>query len=59
MTDFELAHRYDAVNLYRRGAAAKIELNRPEQLNAWDAQLGRDLLAALTEVAGTPASAPC
>jgi hypothetical protein len=27
VTDFELAHRYDAVNLYRRGAAAKLELN--------------------------------
>ena len=29
VTDFELAHRYDTVNLYRRGAAAKVELNRP------------------------------
>ena len=54
MTDFELAHRYDAVNLYRRGAAAKLELNRPDSLNAWDAQLGLDLLAALTDVAGDP-----
>ena len=54
MTDFELAHRYDAVNLYRRGAAAKLELNRPDKLNAWDAQLGLDLLAALTDVAGDP-----
>jgi 2-(1,2-epoxy-1,2-dihydrophenyl)acetyl-CoA isomerase len=54
VTDFELAHRYDAVNLYRRGAAAKLELNRPDKLNAWDAQLGLDLLAALTDVAGDP-----
>ena len=54
MTDFELAHRYDAVNLYRHGAAAKLELNRPDKLNAWDAQLGLDLLAALTDVAGDP-----
>jgi 2-(1,2-epoxy-1,2-dihydrophenyl)acetyl-CoA isomerase len=54
VTDFELAHRYDAVNLYRRGAAAKLELNRPDSLNAWDAQLGLDLLAALTDVAGDP-----
>ena len=54
MTDFELAQRYDTVNLYRRGAAAKVELNRPERMNAWDAQLARDLLAALTGVAGDP-----
>lgn len=50
MTDFELAHRYDTVNLYRRGAAAKLELNRPDRMNAWNAQLARDLLAALTSV---------
>ena len=50
MTDFELAHRYDTVNLYRRGAAAKLELNRPDRMNAWNAQLARDLLDALTSV---------
>jgi len=54
VTDFELAHRYDTVNLYRRGAAAKLELNRPERMNAWNAQLARDLLAALTSVAEDP-----
>ena len=54
VTDFELAHRYDTVNLYRQGAAAKVELNRPERMNAWDAQLARDLLDALTSVAGDP-----
>jgi 2-(1,2-epoxy-1,2-dihydrophenyl)acetyl-CoA isomerase len=48
VTDFELAHRYDTVNLYRRGGAAWLELNRPERMNAWDAQLALDLLAALT-----------
>jgi 2-(1,2-epoxy-1,2-dihydrophenyl)acetyl-CoA isomerase len=50
VSDFELARRYDRVNLYRRGAAAWLELNRPERMNAWDAQLGLDLLAALTSV---------
>ena len=39
------------VNLRRDGAAATIELNRPEALNAWNGQLGRDLLAAIQEVA--------
>ena len=50
MADFELAHRYDTVNLFRRGAAAWLELNRPERMNAWDAQLALDLRAALTDV---------
>ena len=55
MPDFELAHRYDTVNLHRRAAAVKLELNRPERMNAWDRQLGLDLLAALT-AAGEDAS---
>ena len=55
MSDYELAHEYETVNLYRRGAAAKIELNRPGNLNAWDRQLGLDLLAAVTAVSADPA----
>ena len=39
------------VNLLRDGAAATIELNRPDALNAWNGQLGLDLLAAVREVA--------
>jgi 2-(1,2-epoxy-1,2-dihydrophenyl)acetyl-CoA isomerase len=39
------------VNLHRDGAAATIELNRPDALNAWNGQLGLDLLAAVREVA--------
>ncbi len=42
---------YETVNVHREGAAATIELNRPETLNAWNAQLGHDLLAAITAVA--------
>jgi 2-(1,2-epoxy-1,2-dihydrophenyl)acetyl-CoA isomerase len=41
----------ETVNLRRDGAAATIELNRPETLNAWNAQLGHDLLAAITAAA--------
>ena len=41
----------ETVNVRRDGAAATIELNRPETLNAWNAQLGHDLLAAVTAVA--------
>jgi 2-(1,2-epoxy-1,2-dihydrophenyl)acetyl-CoA isomerase len=47
MSDYELAHAYDTVNLYRRGGAAKIELNRPERMNAWDQQFGKDLRDAV------------
>jgi 2-(1,2-epoxy-1,2-dihydrophenyl)acetyl-CoA isomerase len=36
-----------AVNLDVRDGAAVIELNRPERLNAWNRQLGEELLAAV------------
>jgi 2-(1,2-epoxy-1,2-dihydrophenyl)acetyl-CoA isomerase len=51
MTDFELANEYETVNLWRQGGAAKIELNRPEVMNAWNKQFGLDLLAAVNAVA--------
>jgi 2-(1,2-epoxy-1,2-dihydrophenyl)acetyl-CoA isomerase len=54
--DDEPARRYDTVNLYRRGGAATIELNRPERMNAWNAQFSEDLLAAVREVADDPAA---
>jgi 2-(1,2-epoxy-1,2-dihydrophenyl)acetyl-CoA isomerase len=41
----------ETVNLRRDGAAATIELNRPDALNAWNGQLGKDLLTAIQEVA--------
>jgi 2-(1,2-epoxy-1,2-dihydrophenyl)acetyl-CoA isomerase len=37
----------DTVNLTLLDGAATIELNRPQALNAWNKQLGEDLLAAL------------
>jgi 2-(1,2-epoxy-1,2-dihydrophenyl)acetyl-CoA isomerase len=39
------------VNLHRDGGAATIELNRPEALNAWNGQLGDELLDAVRSVA--------
>jgi 2-(1,2-epoxy-1,2-dihydrophenyl)acetyl-CoA isomerase len=54
MSDYELARQYETVNHYRHGTAAKLELNRPESLNAWNDQLSADLLAALNEAAGDP-----
>lgn len=47
MSTFETANAYETVNLLRSGGAAIVEMNRPEVLNAWNGQLGRDLLAAL------------
>jgi 2-(1,2-epoxy-1,2-dihydrophenyl)acetyl-CoA isomerase len=46
--DYEIAHSYETVTLLRDGAAVRIELNRPETMNAWNRQFGRDLLAAVT-----------
>ncbi len=47
----EPAQAYETVNLHRRGGVAVIELNRPETMNAWNRQLGLDLLAAVERVA--------
>jgi 2-(1,2-epoxy-1,2-dihydrophenyl)acetyl-CoA isomerase len=38
----------ESVNLHVAEGVATIELNRPQALNAWNAQLGADLLAALS-----------
>jgi 2-(1,2-epoxy-1,2-dihydrophenyl)acetyl-CoA isomerase len=48
----------DSVNLRRgasNGAELRIELDRPERMNAWDKQLGADLLAAVELAAGDDA----
>ena len=39
----------ETVTLERRGAELRITLNRPDNMNAWDKQLGLDLLAAVRE----------
>jgi 2-(1,2-epoxy-1,2-dihydrophenyl)acetyl-CoA isomerase len=43
---------HETVDLTTDGPAARILLNRPEALNAWNEQFGRDLLDAVTIVAG-------
>lgn len=50
MSDYELVHAFETVNFQRAGGVARIELNRPERMNAWDAQLSRDLLDAFERV---------
>ena len=54
MSIYELAHAYETVNLHRSGGAAKIELNRPESMNAWNRQFGLDLLGAVEACANDP-----
>src|SRR6266516_6687674 len=54
MDDYELAKKYETVNLYRRGGAAKIELNRPESRNAWHTQFSVDLVGALRAAGEDP-----
>jgi 2-(1,2-epoxy-1,2-dihydrophenyl)acetyl-CoA isomerase len=39
----------ETVTLERRGGELRITLNRPDSMNAWDKQLGADLLAAVRE----------
>jgi 2-(1,2-epoxy-1,2-dihydrophenyl)acetyl-CoA isomerase len=52
--DDELYRQYETVNVYRRGPGAKVELNRPDRLNAWSNQFALDLLAAVKEVTDNP-----
>jgi 2-(1,2-epoxy-1,2-dihydrophenyl)acetyl-CoA isomerase len=47
----DLEHAYETVNLYRRGGELRIELNRPDAMNAWDKQFGEDLRSAVERAA--------
>ena len=49
-------HDYETVAVRVEDATATIELNRPRALNAWNRQLGVDLLAAVRRVAADPAA---
>ncbi len=51
MVDFSPVKGYETVSLYRAGAAVKVELNRPDRMNALDGQLRADLLAAVSDIA--------
>jgi 2-(1,2-epoxy-1,2-dihydrophenyl)acetyl-CoA isomerase len=51
---YEIEHAYETVTLLRDGGAARIELNRPDRLNAWDRDFGRDLLTAINRVSEDP-----
>lgn len=51
MSDYELVHEYETVRVTRRGGALRIELARPETMNAWNKQFGLDLLDAVRTAA--------
>jgi len=51
-TEFELTADRGVLRVYRSGAAAKIELHRPERLNAWDSDFGIALRDAIRDVGG-------
>ncbi len=51
MGDFLPVKSYETVNVYRSGGAVKLELNRPDRMNALNSQLRADLLDAVQEVA--------
>lgn len=51
----DLARRYETIELYRTGAAAKVVLNRPERMNAWSNAVSRDLLEVLGDLAADDA----
>lgn len=49
MSDYVLAQETATVRVFRNGAAAKIELHRPEALNAFNGALARELHAELEQ----------
>jgi 2-(1,2-epoxy-1,2-dihydrophenyl)acetyl-CoA isomerase len=51
VSQFELDRDLGALRLYRQGAAAKIELNRPERMNAWNTGLGVALRDTVLDLA--------
>ena len=50
---------HETVDLTTDGSAARILLNRPDALNAWNEQFGTDLLDAVTTVADDDRCARC
>jgi 2-(1,2-epoxy-1,2-dihydrophenyl)acetyl-CoA isomerase len=53
-SEFELTADLTVLRVYRRGPAAKIELYRPERINAWNAELGVALRGAVADLGADP-----
>jgi 2-(1,2-epoxy-1,2-dihydrophenyl)acetyl-CoA isomerase len=54
-SEFELAADLDVLRVYRTGAAAKIELHRPERMNAWNGTFGIALRSTVADLGADPA----
>lgn len=52
MSAFELVETFETVNVLRDGAATIVEMHRPDVLNAWNPQLGQDMVHALRACRG-------
>ena len=52
MGDYLPVKGYETVSVYRSGGTVKLELNRPERMNALNKQLRMDLLAAVEQIGG-------
>lgn len=55
MDDWTEEGGYGSLKLLRKGGAARIVLDRPEALNAWDKSLGDELIEVVDAVAADPA----
>jgi 2-(1,2-epoxy-1,2-dihydrophenyl)acetyl-CoA isomerase len=51
MSEYVPVKSYETVSIYRSGAAAMVELNRPASMNSLNTQLRLDLLATVDELA--------
>lgn len=45
----------DRVTIERNGAAATMRMNRPDRMNAYDFEMGKELLAAVSDLGADPA----
>lgn len=54
-SEFVLAADLDVLRVYRSGAAAKIELHRPERMNAWNGAFGIALRSTVADLGADPA----
>ena len=53
-TEFELTADLNVLRVYRAGSAAKVELHRPERMNAWNADLGIALRTTVADLGADP-----
>jgi 2-(1,2-epoxy-1,2-dihydrophenyl)acetyl-CoA isomerase len=52
--EFELAADLNVLRVYRCGAAAKIELHRPDRINAWNGEFGVALRSTVADLGADP-----